>query len=647
MFSTLRSFAWLSLVSFVSLGLSIGVSRVAAQALPQTLQVAMPDGVTLATDVWRPVFDANPRPVLLRRTPYGRAIDFATAQNLVNAGLIVVSQDVRGRGDSGGEFEPFFDDKVDGEATLEWIAAQDWSTGKVATYGASAEGIVQYMAMAKAPEALRCTHIGMPTHDVYAEMFPGGAWRTELNTRWLTDLGAASVVELWKGHEVRDVYWDDATLSPKEMATVDHPVFILGGFFDVFAHSQVRALRELQANVKASRKKDMFLIMGPWTHGGVVTPIQGQLVYPEDAAYADYVPDFVSYLSWCVQDGPRPTFAQVRYYLSEVTDEWVADPVDTTQQRIKALGEWREAETFPPADVKTVRLYMHEEGALHGDLPSATSSPHSVPVDPADPVPSLGGGNLTTAAGPFDQASVDLRDDVWLVQTEPVTEPVEVVGSIRALLWAASATTDADVIVRVEVLTPMGKAVAMTDGVQRGRFVRDFSAIHPLTPDEPVRFELTLGPIAVRLPVGYALRFAISGTSSPRYEPGPNVAEALADKPSPQATTLTFYRDSAHPSEFRIPVLRGNLPHAVEVTEPESDPDAVPGAGEDAGVEGPTDSDASMWPSPDSQGDPGSDIPAQGCGCRVGAAGGASRLSWMLPLALVGLWLGRRLRRHV
>src|SRR4051812_23679336 len=85
------------------------VSRASAQAYVQTLNVQMPDGQTLATDVWLNLFDATPHPVLLRRTPYGRAVDLALANNLVASGYVLVSQDVRGMGDSQGTFVPFFD----------------------------------------------------------------------------------------------------------------------------------------------------------------------------------------------------------------------------------------------------------------------------------------------------------------------------------------------------------------------------------------------------------------------------------------------------------------------------------------------------------------------------------------------------------
>jgi predicted acyl esterase len=541
-------------------------ARTEAQALPSTVQVPMPDGVTLATDVWRPLLDGTPRPVLLRRTPYGRAVDFSLAQALVGAGYVLVSQDVRGRGNSLGVFEPFFDDKVDGKATIEWAAKQPWSTGAVATYSNSAEGIVQYMAMADAPEGLRCAHLGMPTHDAYEGLFPGGAWRSELGTRWLTDLGAADVVALWKQHEVHDSYWDDATLSTSEMANIDHPVFIMGGFFDIFAPSQARALRELQTHAAPSARQDIFLILGPWTHGGIGLRGQGDLLYPEDALYTEWVNELLAYVKWCTQGGPRPELAQVRYYLTEVSDERMVDPADNVMRTV-VRGEWREATSWPPR-VEPQRLFVQ-------DLAGARES---VPVDPAAPVPSLGGGNLTTQAGPYEQSELDARADVLVFTSEPVRETVEIVGDPTATLWVSSATTDLDVIARLEVVTAEGKAFALTDGVRRGRFAQGYDRIRPLVPGQPTAFAITFGPLALRLRAGQALRVAISGTSSPRYEPNPNVATPLADGPTAVRTTLTLHGDS----ELVLPVALGTLPGVRGA--PRDAGTAIVDAGRDAAV---------------------------------------------------------------
>ena len=554
---------------------------------PQNYNVPMADGVVLSTDVWRNVFDDKPHPVLLRRTPYGRVQNVSDVTNLVRAGFTVVSQDVRGRGESGGAFLPFFNDKEDGRATVDWIARQSWSNGNVGTYGASAEGIVQYMTMAAAPDALACAHVSLATPDVYETIFPGGAWRTDLGTTWLTALNAAAVVNTWKAHEVHSDYWAQATLSKLEMAKVDHPVFTVGGFFDVFALSQHNASMALQQNVAPSSRSDVFVVLGPWTHGGLGSKRQGQLLYPDDAAMPTYATDLLQYLSWCLLGAARPPFANVRYYLTELTDDTAVDPGDR-QTCMVAKGEWRDDKVWPPAAVHAGSLYLLDEHKL-GDS-ALSADPVALPIDPLSPTPSLGGGNFSTAAGPYDQTSIDGRSDVYTATTEAFAEPTELVGAPHAVIWAASASSDVDVVVRLEVVTPQGKAVLFADGVRRGRFAGGDDAIRPLVPNTPVAFDVELGPIALRLPPGYALRIAIAGQSSPRYEPNPNTAAALSTKPASVKTTLSIYRDPLHPSRIDLPLLSGALPSAPPPVKPAvkdasvTMDSGVPGAPDDAGL---------------------------------------------------------------
>ena len=83
------------------------------------VSVKMRDGVSLVADVYRPVSDEK-FPVLLERTPYNRAGDVRTANELASHGYIVVIQDTRGRFASGGEFYPFRYESADGFDTVEW-----------------------------------------------------------------------------------------------------------------------------------------------------------------------------------------------------------------------------------------------------------------------------------------------------------------------------------------------------------------------------------------------------------------------------------------------------------------------------------------------------------------------------------------------
>jgi putative CocE/NonD family hydrolase len=82
-------------------------------------------------------------PTVLMRTPYGRNNSLLDAFKFVSRGYAVVSQDVRGRGDSAGFFHAIHEDISDGDDTLNWIAAQPWSDGNVGMIGGSYLGWVQ------------------------------------------------------------------------------------------------------------------------------------------------------------------------------------------------------------------------------------------------------------------------------------------------------------------------------------------------------------------------------------------------------------------------------------------------------------------------------------------------------------------------
>jgi predicted acyl esterase len=85
------------------------------------VRVPMRDGVTLSADVYRPVAEGK-YPVILLRTPYNKVGDARSAARLkaiASRGYVVVNQDVRGRGDSGGVYEPWRREGLDGYDTIE------------------------------------------------------------------------------------------------------------------------------------------------------------------------------------------------------------------------------------------------------------------------------------------------------------------------------------------------------------------------------------------------------------------------------------------------------------------------------------------------------------------------------------------------
>ncbi|SRR5712692_8043417 len=110
-------------------------------SVERDVMVPMRDGVKLATDIYFPAVDDHPVPgpfpVLVERTPYDKdATRFVLhARFFARHGYVVLVQDVRGRGNSQGDWYPFAQEAPDGYDTIEWAATQPWCDGNVGSMG--------------------------------------------------------------------------------------------------------------------------------------------------------------------------------------------------------------------------------------------------------------------------------------------------------------------------------------------------------------------------------------------------------------------------------------------------------------------------------------------------------------------------------
>ena len=88
--------------------------------------------------------------MLLMRQPYGRAIastiTYAHPSWYASHGFLVVVQDVRGKGDSGGEFGGFAQEAADGADSIRWARQLEGSNGQVGCYGFSYQGLTQLLS---------------------------------------------------------------------------------------------------------------------------------------------------------------------------------------------------------------------------------------------------------------------------------------------------------------------------------------------------------------------------------------------------------------------------------------------------------------------------------------------------------------------
>ena len=165
-------------------GVALG-GRAAEPVFPEDMvaryhvPVTMRDGVRLATDVYLPASEGS-FPTLLVRDIYSNgstAVRQRYARWATENGYAFVLQNARGRYDSEGDWYPYFQEIDDGADTLDWIADQAWSNGKVGMFGTSYLASVQWLAALNRHPALVAIAPAMSPGNYYRDVaYPGGAF---------------------------------------------------------------------------------------------------------------------------------------------------------------------------------------------------------------------------------------------------------------------------------------------------------------------------------------------------------------------------------------------------------------------------------------------------------------------------------------
>ncbi|WP_459971342.1 CocE/NonD family hydrolase [Mycobacterium sp. MUNTM1] len=168
--------------------------------LEKDVAVTMRDGVTTYVDILRPV-GAEKVPVIVAWSPYGKGEGSAPAamgvfglvglpNDIVSGlhkfegpdpaywcarGYAICNPDVRGVSDCDGDSVLW--DRQEGEDCydlIEWLAVQDWCTGKVAMSGTSYLAVAQWFAAAEQPPHLAAINPWEGVSDVYRDLVMRG-----------------------------------------------------------------------------------------------------------------------------------------------------------------------------------------------------------------------------------------------------------------------------------------------------------------------------------------------------------------------------------------------------------------------------------------------------------------------------------------
>jgi len=508
-----------------------------------TTMVLMQDGIKLATDVYRPLFRSSPHGTILIRTPYNKDALAVVGFLGILRGWPVVIQDTRGRSASEGIDTGFKNDSADGADTLAWIANQPWSNGKIVTYGLSALGIVQYCLAGANPPNLSCQYVQVATPNLYKHaVFQGGEFRKNLVEDWLGDQDSTYLLEEIKDQENFTVeYWGNVTLDDN-WEDVNVPAIHIGGWYDIFSQGTIEGYQGYQHMGGPGARGQSKLIMGPWTHTGFFSRTQGNLTYPRNSLDRFSLQMFRDMVRLYVLNG-TDTFSDwptVTYY--------VMGDVDNTS----APGnEWRYADDWPiPADQGC--WHFQSNGRLTTQIPG-DSEPFTYVYDPAHPVPTVGGKNLYSPAGPYDQRPVENRSDVLVFTSDVLQNPVEATGPVKARLFVSSDCPDTDFTVKLTDVYPDGRSMFITDGILRMRNRNSEDHWEFIEPGTIYAIDVDLWSTSYIWNTGHQIRVEVSSSNYPRFLNNPNTIDGIGKNTSYTLAQNTIYVDALHPSSLILP----------------------------------------------------------------------------------------------
>jgi uncharacterized protein len=514
------------------------------------VQVPMSDGTVLLADHYIPVAVASAATVLVR-CPYGRSGIFGLQYGniLAERGYHVLLQSCRGTFGSGGEFEPMRNEIADGQDTVGWLREQSWFDGRLATYGASYLGFVQWALAMEPPPELVASIVHVGPHDFSRTAYHNGifglynslAWgdliahqestgvlqgllrlvsaerrlRPTLDRMPVT-AGARDLLgddaiwfERWLEHpRLSDPFWAPLQCGAALQRTTV-PTLLVGGWQDLFIEQSLEQYQALAARGVPTR-----LLVGPWTH--LEAPEKGGTTVKESLAWLDRYA------------GPGRSSAHAGAENS--VRIWVGG---------ECAEQWRDISGWPPAGVRPQRWYLGASGTLSPREPAADPGirPARFRYDPADPTPSPGGALLAIKAGTRDNRQVEQRLDILVFSSEPLGQPVEVIGDVAAELFVTRDNPYADLFVRLCDVDPRGRSRNICDGIIR------------LADQDPLSgaVRVSLSGAAHRFGRGHRIRLQVSGGAHPRFarNPGNGQVDAPAADFVPTGYEIGLSRDNA------------------------------------------------------------------------------------------------------
>ncbi len=592
--------------------------------IERMVMVPMRDGVRLASRVYLPKNADGPFPTILWRSPYNFSEkmvpnpDYSDANlkfalDAIRHGYAFVMQNERGKFFSEGDWEILGRPRTDGHDTLTWIAAQDWSDGKVGTIGCSstAEWIMA-LAAEKHPAHVAAVPMGMgagigrmgPYYE-QGNFYKGGAIQLPM-LAWLygeqnltrpsfsADVSRDELIRVSKYYDLApdmpEVDWiaafrhlplRDAIVSaggPRGVfddmveRTPDHPDWYRSGlyhddedftvpalwvhsWYDLSVAPNIVLVNHVRENASDRRvRESQYMIIAPTEHCHMYRLRDPHVVGERDMGRVHFGLDEIVY-------------AFFDYYMKNERNGFPAEQAPV-QYFSMGKNEWRTAREWPPRGATTRTLYLssdsrantlYGDGELVDELP-VTRGRDAFIYDPMNPVPSLGGnvcclGDAVTP-GSFDQRPIEARQDVLVYTSEALDTELEVTGPIDVVLYVGSDAKDTDFTVKLVDVEPGGAAWNLDETIQRARYREGYD--REVFMESGRVYELRLGPLVTSnvFRRGHRIRIEVSSSNYPRFERNMNTGGHNSSETAHRVATNAVHHGVDYPSRVVLTTIR-------------------------------------------------------------------------------------------
>jgi len=562
------------------------------------VKIPMRDNVELNATLYLPkASDGSPQktPVIFTLTPYISDTYHARGAYFGSHGYAFALVDVRGRGNSGGDFEPFTNEPRDGHDVVEWLAKQPFCDGKVAMWGGSYAGFDQWATAKEFPPHLATivpaaaahpgldypsyNNIGM-TYDVQWFTLTSGRaaqdnlfadskfWRTKFLDAYKKHLPFKSLDSFVGNpsvnfqrilkHPTVDAYYDVMLPARDQFQKIALPILTITGQYDGDELGALTFYRDHIANALPEARAKHFLIIGPWDHPGTRTPtdeVAGVKFGP--GAIVDLNDLHRQWYDWTMKAGPKPPFlrSQVAYYLLAPGNSG-------------ANGDWKYADDFAALIANPKTFYL---ASKNSDANGVFRSGALTEMQPTDGIDKFTYDPLDTHRGEFVEgvdpkektAAIDqtfalsIGSDGLVYHTELVTNETPLIGCPEVTLWLSIDTRDVDLECDLYEVQPDGTTIALWSTLGRLRYRESLREAKLVKPGEILKCDFNPGLfVARRLMKGSRLRLIVTAVNSISWQKNYCSGGVVAEETGKDARTchVQIYHDAAHASAIQLPL---------------------------------------------------------------------------------------------